>query len=796
MAINISDNDPRVSYTATSGQTVFTVSFEFFEEADLTVYINGTEKTITTDYTVTGGDGSTGTVTLTSGATLGDKVVIVRDVSLQRTSDFTAGAAISREALNEQLDIITAQIADVDDKASRALQISDHDTAFGLNIPSVDDRKGKLLGFNLSTGASEVGPTIADAQSLADISADIATLADIEDGTDATDAIQTAASISSDISTVSGISSNVTTVAGISSNVTTVAGDSSNIGTVAGDSSDIQALGPISADIQTLADIEDGTNATSAIQSVATISANVTTVAGISGDVTTVAGISSDVTAVAGDEADIGTVATNISDINTAATNIDAITAASGHATTASTKATEASASATTATTKASEAATSATNAATSETNAATSETNASSSATAAASSETAAASAQTAAESARDSALAAFDNFDDKYLGSKTADPTVDNDGDALVAGALYFNSTDGVMKVYTGSAWVAAYASLSGALLVANNLSDIQSASSARTNLGLGTSATVDTGTSANQIVKLDASAKLPAVDGSQLTGIEGVPAGVIVMWSGTNANIPSGWALCDGTNSTPDLTDRFILGRAAASNTNTTGGSNTVTLATTNLPSHTHSFSANATTGGGGGHTPAGNLSNSGNHTHGVGNLATSTAGAHTHTLSGNTSNAGSHSHSGSTSNTGSHSHNVVVRMLNQSQNSGQQGIFGQGLRETSPTNITAGYTSNTGAHSHNFNTNSSGAHSHTLSGNTTSAGDHTHTMSGNTAAGGDHTHNFTGTAVANHTHSVSVSGTTGSTGSGTALTTTPKYFTLAYIMKTQRLQNEGF
>ena len=116
MAINISDNDPRVSYTATSGQTVFTVSFEFFEEADLTVYINGTEKTITTDYTVTGGDGSTGTVTLTSGATLGDKIVIVRDVSLQRTSDFTAGAAISREALNEQLDIITAQIADVDER--------------------------------------------------------------------------------------------------------------------------------------------------------------------------------------------------------------------------------------------------------------------------------------------------------------------------------------------------------------------------------------------------------------------------------------------------------------------------------------------------------------------------------------------------------------------------------------------------------------------------------------------------------------------------------------------------------
>jgi hypothetical protein len=67
---------------------------------------------------------------------------------------------------------------------------------------------------------------------------------------------------------------------------------------------------------------------------------------------------------------------------------------------------------------------------------------------------------ARVAAESARDSALAAFDNFDDVYLGEKTADPTVDNDGDPLNGGDLYYRSTAPVgMKVYTGSAWVAAY-------------------------------------------------------------------------------------------------------------------------------------------------------------------------------------------------------------------------------------------------------------------------------------------------------------------------------------------------
>ena len=142
--------------------------------------------------------------------------------------------------------------------------------------------------------------------------------------------------------------------------------------------------------------------------------------------------------------------------------------AASTSASAASTSASNAANSATNASTFATAAASSATSAATQATNAATSATNAASSATAAASSAsaastsaTAAASAQTAAEAARDATLTAFDNFDDRYLGSKTSDPTVDNDGNALITGSLYFNSVAGEMRVYTGSAWVAAYVS-----------------------------------------------------------------------------------------------------------------------------------------------------------------------------------------------------------------------------------------------------------------------------------------------------------------------------------------------
>lgn len=58
--------------------------------------------------------------------------------------------------------------------------------------------------------------------------------------------------------------------------------------------------------------------------------------------------------------------------------------------------------------------------------------------------------------------------------------------------------------------------------------------------------------------------------------------VPAGVIVMWSGSVASIPSGWVLCDGSLSTPDLTDRFVIGAGGAQNPDDTGGAATHTHA----------------------------------------------------------------------------------------------------------------------------------------------------------------------------------------------------------------------
>jgi hypothetical protein len=151
-------------------------------------------------------------------------------------------------------------------------------------------------------------------------------------------------------------------------------------------------------------------------------------------------------------------------------------------------------------------AATSATNAANSASAASTSATNASNSAstaethkddaetakTAAETAQTNAETAQTAAEAAQAAAELAFDNFDDIYLGAKASDPSVDNDGNALNAGDLYFNTTSNNLKVYTGSAWADAALTAANFLTVANNLSDLNNAGTARTNLGLGTIAT----------------------------------------------------------------------------------------------------------------------------------------------------------------------------------------------------------------------------------------------------------------------------------------------------------------
>jgi hypothetical protein len=119
----------------------------------------------------------------------------------------------------------------------------------------------------------------------------------------------------------------------------------------------------------------------------------------------------------------------------------------------------------------------------------------------------------------------------------------------------------------------------------------------------------------------------------------------AGMIVLWSGSIASIPSGWQLCDGTNGTPDLRNRFIVCAGSTYAVANTGGSDSVDL------SHVHAAGAIA-------------AANEGAHTHANGSYATGAPSAtqevqsgtgitvanetHTHTVSGNSGAGSAHTH----------------------------------------------------------------------------------------------------------------------------------------------------
>ena len=133
--------------------------------------------------------------------------------------------------------------------------------------------------------------------------------------------------------------------------------------------------------------------------------------------------------------------------------------------------------------------------------------------------------------------------------------------------------------------------------------------------------------------------------------------VPAGVILLWSGSIASIPSGWNLCDGTNGTPDLRNRFVVAAGDTYAVGATGGADSVTLDASQMPAHTHT----GTTASDGSHNHTASIldawqgntvNNSGGGFMYVGQgspntYTTSTAGAHTHSFTtASTGGGGSH------------------------------------------------------------------------------------------------------------------------------------------------------
>jgi microcystin-dependent protein len=209
---------------------------------------------------------------------------------------------------------------------------------------------------------------------------------------------------------------------------------------------------------------------------------------------------------------------------------------------------------------------------------------------------------------------------------------------------------------------------------------------------------------------------------------------PVGGIIIWSGSIAAIPVTWQLCDGTNGTPNLRDRFVVGAGSTYAVGATGGANTVTLDATMIPAHTHTVSASGTT--------------------------SAVSNDHSHNFSGTTSGQ-SNTHSHAVNDPG-HTHANRMLMLagggafGSVQPSGDPGIFDAFKTTGGRLEIQA---SSTGISLGNANA------------------DHSHTYSGTTSG-----------QSTNHTHTVTVTGTTGNgTGGGLAHENRPPYFALCYIQK---------
>jgi len=365
----------RVQFTGNTGTGPFAFTFNILAEGDIAVYKNTTLLTLTADYTVTINANGTGSITLGSAVVASDVLTIIGGRLLERTTDFVTAGDLLASSLNEQLDSNVIMAQQLDEKLSRGLFVNPGDVFTDMELPLKDDRKGKTLSFNETSGDPEPGPTASEISNAQ------------------TYATNAAASAAAAATSETNAATSATSASGSATTATTKASEAST----------------------------SATNASTAQTA-----------------------------------AETAQTAAETAETNAETAETNAATSETNAATSATTATTQA----TTATTKASEAAASAAAAATSETNAATSASGAATSATSAATSAA--------------NAAAAFDSFDDKYLGSKTGypgdgtGPTVDNDGNPLVEGALFFSADANEMRVYDGSNWIAASSSGSASLIL----------------------------------------------------------------------------------------------------------------------------------------------------------------------------------------------------------------------------------------------------------------------------------------------------------------------------------------
>ena len=367
--------------------------------------------------------------------------IINADTILVGGTDYLAQALAYRNA---------AQAAQTGAEAAKTSAEASEDAAL---VSENNAAASATIVTNNKTNIDTIAANLADLNTVAGISANVSTVAGISSDvtTVAADGIDigVVAGISSDVTTVSGISSNVTTVAGISSAVTSVAADATDIGTVSANIGNVNTVAGISGNVTTVAGI------TGNIASVVGNAADISTVAGIAGFVPTLSNVSNEISAVAGNLSKITTANSNAASITTVANNITDVNTVAGISGSVSTVAgiTGNIASVVGDSAEINTVAgisSNVTSVASNASNINTVSANISNVNTVAGIS----ADIQSVADRLP-SVETALDNFDDIYLGPKSSAPTLDNDGDALLTGALYFNTSNTTMFVWDGNSW-----------------------------------------------------------------------------------------------------------------------------------------------------------------------------------------------------------------------------------------------------------------------------------------------------------------------------------------------------
>jgi hypothetical protein len=160
------DSANRLSYTADSSTVAYSFNFEIIDGNSIAVFVDGVQKTISTDFSVTfdSGTNGTGSVVFTSAPAANASIVIKRDTDIVRTTDFQTSGSFTASAINTELDRLTQSLQEVDDKISnRVLRVDDWQTTpSDFTIPST--RANQYLKFdssgNIAVSDSFVGNTI------------------------------------------------------------------------------------------------------------------------------------------------------------------------------------------------------------------------------------------------------------------------------------------------------------------------------------------------------------------------------------------------------------------------------------------------------------------------------------------------------------------------------------------------------------------------------------------------------------------------------------------------------------